>query len=700
MPVYQNSSVDEETAAEIAAATPDGRTVVYTDSPGERIGLAAVGARGALSPLGAVPLDGEPTSVGVLGGYALVAVDTSEAFTDPSGALVVIDLTTREVVAEHDLGGQPDAIDISDDGRYAAVAVENERDEDLGDGGLPQLPAGHLSIVDLDGQPGAWTVRNVDLTGLADVAPEDPEPEYVAVNGRNEVAVTLQENNHIAVVDLASGAVVSDFSAGTTTVENVDTEDDGRISPDGTVSGPREPDAVAWLDDDTLATADEGDWLGGTRTWTAFDAGTGEVVFSSGNELENLAIRSGQYPDDRADNKGVEPEGIAVADFGRHRYAFVGLERANMVAVYNVDDPQHPHLVQGLPTGVAPEGLLPIPKRNLLLVSAEEDDADDGIRSSLAGYRFTHASHTARLARNAAAPTIVSADAEDGSPIGFGALSGLSAVPGDAGRVVAVTDNAYQPSRILTVDVAAVPAVVEAEQVITSDGEAVSYDLEGIAAVDDGYWLVSEGNPGAGAEHLLLRTDTEGAVLEEVRLPGEVSAGASRFGFEGVAVLGDHVWVAVQREWADNERGQVSLARYTPATGEWAFVAYPLDDAPVGGWVGLSELTAAGESELLVLERDNQRGATAATKMVYRVDVSTVDPVPAGEPKPLLEKEPVTDLLPALRAGGGEVADKAEGLALIGTAGRSGRQEMVAVVDNDGLDDAPGESIFLRLGRP
>jgi hypothetical protein len=110
----------------------------------------------------------------------------------------------------------------------------------------------------------------------------------------------------------------------------------------------------------------------------------------------------------------------------------------------------------------------------------------------------------------------------------------------------------------------------------------------------------------------------------------------------------------------------------------------------------VSELTAEGSGALLVIERDNQRGADALVKMVYRIDVSTVTPVPAGEAKPVVLKEPVLDLLPALRAGGGEVPDKVEGLALLGGPGR---REMIAVVDNDGLDDAPGESILLRLGR-
>ncbi|AXB46399.1 esterase-like activity of phytase family protein [Amycolatopsis albispora] len=683
LPVYLNSSPDEHTAAEIAAATPDGRTVVYTDSPAERIGFAGVDDHGGLVPQGVLPMPGEPTSVDIRDGLALVAVNTSESFTAPSGVLQVVDLASRQVVATHELGGQPDSIDISPDGRYAAIAVENERDEDVNDGALPQPPAGFLAIADLTGAPADWSVRRTELTGLAAVAPEDPEPEYVSINSRNEVAVTLQENNHLVVADLATGAVRRHFSAGVATVDGVDTVEDGRIDPRGVVTAPREPDAVGWLDDRTLATADEGDYQGGSRTWTAFDARSGEVVFSSGADLENLAIRQGQYPEGRAENKGVEPEGLAVATYGEHRYAFVGLERANLVAVYNVDNPRKPRLVQGLPTGVGPEGLLPIPARGALVVSAEEDSADDKVRSSLSRYQLTSEPLASSLQRNEGAPSITSRG------IGFGALSGLSA---DGRHLAAVTDDAYTPSRILTVDVNRAPATVLREKVVTKDGQPVSYDLEGIAATRGGYWLAVEGDPGKGTENLLVRTDDRGRVQQEVPLPGTIAAGATSNGFEGVAVLGEHVWAAVQRGWKDNQPGQTTLARYTPATGEWAFAAYPLDAAPAGGWVGLSELTALDSHTLLVLERDNRRGAQAQVKKVYKVDTSSLVPVPAGSLKPLVGKQEHRDLLPALRAGGGVVADKPEGLAVAGG-------ELFAAVDNDGLEDAPGESVLLRLGR-
>ncbi|MGH3839442.1 MAG: hypothetical protein ACRDSF_27640, partial [Pseudonocardiaceae bacterium] len=326
LPVFCNSSPEQHTVAEIASATEDGRLVVYTDSPAARIGFVHLADVAAPRPDGVLPMPGEPTSMKIVGDLALVAVNTSTSFTEPSGRLVVVDVRTRAIVAERDLGGQSDSVDVSPNGRYAAVVIENERDEDVNDGALPQLPAGFLAIV--------------DLTGLAGVVPEDPEPEFVSINSRNQVVVTLQENNHIVVVDLASGRVVTDFTAGNGTASGVDTVEDGTIRLDGTVTVPREPDGVAWLDDRYVATADEGDLVGGSRTWTVFDTDDGSVVYSSGGELDQLAARYGQYPEGRAENKGVEPEDIAVATYGWQRYVFVGMERTNLVAVYRVTDPR------------------------------------------------------------------------------------------------------------------------------------------------------------------------------------------------------------------------------------------------------------------------------------------------------------------------------------------------------------------------
>ena len=169
--------------------------------------------------------------------------------------------------------------------------------------------------------------------------------------------------------------MTSVFSAGSVAVTGIDTAQDGIINQTGAIPAtPREPDAIAWLDATHLATANEGDWKGGTRGWTVFDT-TGAVVWDAGAELERLAVRTGLHSESRAGKKGVEIEGLAVATLGGQRYAFVGSERSNFVAVYDVDDAAHPRFVQVLATTNGPEGILPVPSRDLLLVSSETDDA-------------------------------------------------------------------------------------------------------------------------------------------------------------------------------------------------------------------------------------------------------------------------------------------------------------------------------------
>ena len=77
-----------ETSAEIVAATPDGMTLLYTDSPLGALGRIDIADPAAPKARGNVMLDVEPTSVAVLGTTAMVAVNTSESLAEPSGALL------------------------------------------------------------------------------------------------------------------------------------------------------------------------------------------------------------------------------------------------------------------------------------------------------------------------------------------------------------------------------------------------------------------------------------------------------------------------------------------------------------------------------------------------------------------------------------------------------------------------------------
>lgn len=191
---------------------------------------------------------------------AVVGVNTSPDFINPSGVLAVVDIESMTVVHEIDLMGQPDSVDVSKDEQYIVVAIENERDEDLEEGRLPQMPAGFVVIVDTPtgSAPSDWTTRKVELTGLDILYPEDPEPEYVSINEDNVAAVTLQENNGIVLLDLPSGNITSSFNAGSVAVDVIDTVEDLVISLTGSATLLREPDGVTWIGNDYYATANEG----------------------------------------------------------------------------------------------------------------------------------------------------------------------------------------------------------------------------------------------------------------------------------------------------------------------------------------------------------------------------------------------------------------------------------------------------------
>src|SRR3954465_1708389 len=101
-PAYLNSSIGGTAAAEISTVTEDGRTVVYTDSPGKRLGFVDITDPGRPKPAGTLAMGGEPTSVAHLGHLLLAGVNTRASFTEPSGKLVVVDDRSHRVIREID----------------------------------------------------------------------------------------------------------------------------------------------------------------------------------------------------------------------------------------------------------------------------------------------------------------------------------------------------------------------------------------------------------------------------------------------------------------------------------------------------------------------------------------------------------------------------------------------------------------------
>ncbi|MCA1403161.1 esterase-like activity of phytase family protein [Ensifer sp. IC3342] len=677
------------TSAEIITASEDGNTLIYSDSPGKRVGFIDITDARAPKAGGIVSFDGEPTSVAVADAKALVAVNTRESFTKPSGLVAVVDLATKQIDATCDLGGQPDSIAINKDKTLATIAIENERDEEVNDGQIPQLPAGDLVILSLkDGVADCSSIKHVALTGLAEIAGEDPEPEFVAFNGKDEIALTLQENNHVVIIDGKSAAVKTHFSAGAVDLKNIDAKRDGAISFTGDQAGRRrEPDAVKWLDDNRLVVANEGDYEGGARGFTIFDT-TGKVLFESGAAFEHAIAAIGHYPDKRSSAKGVEPEGLEAARFGDDNLFFLLSERASIVGVYK-DTGTEPELLQLLPSGVSPEGAVAIPDRNLFATANEVDLVEDG------GAR-AHVMIYERTEGDAVYPQIRSAE-KDGLPIGFGALSGLAAVDDKPGFLRAVNDSVFasQPM-IYTIDASQKPAVITEALPITRDGMAAQkLDIEGIANDGKGgFWLASEGNSDKLYSHAIFHVNKKGEVKEEIALPEELRANEIRYGFEGIATVGEGddqvLWMAVQREWKDDEKGFVKLVSYRPASKEWGAVRYPLDKSEEG-WVGLSEISVHG-NYAYITERDNLIGQAAKLKKLYRIALADLKPAALGGDLPVVNKEEVRDLIPDLKALNGYVVDKVEGFT-VDAAGNG-----YVVTDNDGVDDSSGETLFFSIG--
>jgi hypothetical protein len=71
-------SARRATAAEIVAASTDGMTLIYTNSPKDEVGFVDITDPSAPVALGALAMGGEPTSITVQGNHALIAVNTSQ----------------------------------------------------------------------------------------------------------------------------------------------------------------------------------------------------------------------------------------------------------------------------------------------------------------------------------------------------------------------------------------------------------------------------------------------------------------------------------------------------------------------------------------------------------------------------------------------------------------------------------------------
>ena len=119
----------------------------------------------------------------------------------------------------------------------------------------------------------------------------------------------------------------------------------------------------------------------GGRSFSIWNVTNGlSQVFDSGDDFEQILAAFSATPltasifnsdgtpssfDSRSDNRGPEPEGLAVGTVGNRLYSFVGIERAGGFMVYDITNPSNPLLTNYINDWQlgdrSPEGLLFIP---------------------------------------------------------------------------------------------------------------------------------------------------------------------------------------------------------------------------------------------------------------------------------------------------------------------------------------------------
>jgi hypothetical protein len=216
------TNVFGESAAEIVAHDPATQRLFVVNAQSGAIDVLDVLNPGSPNRLFSVDLGGIVNSVAVYKGLAAVAVE-ADPKTGP-GKVVFFSAasddeeTAKASAVEVAVGALPDMLVFTPDGKRVLVANEGEPNDDY-----TIDPEGSVSIIDLPNDITKLTQANVRtatftkfnsaqldpsirIFGPGATVAQDIEPEYITVSKNSRTAwVALQENNAIAVLDIASG---------------------------------------------------------------------------------------------------------------------------------------------------------------------------------------------------------------------------------------------------------------------------------------------------------------------------------------------------------------------------------------------------------------------------------------------------------------------------------------------------------------
>ena len=254
----------------------------------------------------------------------VVAVATSVGTKTEAGRVFLMDVNGKLNVSAANgvvVGSLPDSIHFSPNGRFVLTANEGEPKDYCKVGGvLPETsdPKGSVSVIDLRAKK--LQAKTLDFSAFNDRASsvissggrvygpgasvaQDLEPEYIAISEDSKYAwVTLQENNAIATIDLASGKMLGvsglgykNYNTEATGIDPSDRDKELRVRP-VQAFGMYQPDAIATAQvggKSFLFTANEGD----AREYPCLMGGTDSSVIEAedvryGSNGTNAALKT------------------------------------------------------------------------------------------------------------------------------------------------------------------------------------------------------------------------------------------------------------------------------------------------------------------------------------------------------------------------------------------------------------------------
>ncbi|MEL6926341.1 MAG: nuclease, partial [Bacteroidota bacterium] len=222
------TGVFDEGAAEIAAYDKISQRVFYVNADSRTIDVldyADPTQPTLLFQIDVSPYGKNANSVDVANGVLAAAIENDDKQAE--GQVVLFD-ADGNLLKALPAGALPDALRFSPDGQLLLVANEGEPDDDY-----VIDPEGSVTLVNLSGGAAAATATQIDFTAFNDkkaslqnrgvrifgpgaTVAQDLEPEYVAFSADGSKGfINLQENNAIAVVDIASASVVDILPLGT-----------------------------------------------------------------------------------------------------------------------------------------------------------------------------------------------------------------------------------------------------------------------------------------------------------------------------------------------------------------------------------------------------------------------------------------------------------------------------------------------------